>query len=246
MKRQFLSKLCTAIIFIVGLAEKSFFADNLPPSFNPPGGLTVENVPQFINFGFDDNMWAQAKMSKQTFVQCLKYSLEHRLNTNRAPFLIGAHSDYYSEFNDDANNACAASYTERREAVEEFIDYALTAHKDIRFVTNKQIIQWMREPIGLDATIIVADKNYTNSLKALSVNVVNLENVVIQVPDAGIYSLCLYSVQGRKIRTIAHSYFAKGASTVPFNRSSLSAGLYFIRLKGVNGEVAKRVNIVAK
>ncbi len=42
-----------SIILITGLC--SIHADNVPPSPNPPGGLQPEQVPQFVNWGFDDN-----------------------------------------------------------------------------------------------------------------------------------------------------------------------------------------------
>ncbi|MEE9385063.1 MAG: polysaccharide deacetylase family protein [Nannocystaceae bacterium] len=100
--------------------------------------------------GFDYNMWANAKMTKSEFVQSLKWSLEHRLATNRVPLLIGAHTDYYSADNADANAASVASYEERRAAVEEFLDYALALHPDIRVVSYAQILRWVRAPVGLD------------------------------------------------------------------------------------------------
>jgi hypothetical protein len=41
--------------FVLGAAFLVRAADNVAPSVNPPGGLTVAQCPMFIAFGFDDN-----------------------------------------------------------------------------------------------------------------------------------------------------------------------------------------------
>ena len=100
--------------------------------------------------GFDYNMWAQSKMSKSTALNAFKASLAHRMKTNRAPLLIGMHTDYYSKDNDDANKASTgASWQERRETIEEFMDYALETYPEVRIVTYRDVLHWMREPVGL-------------------------------------------------------------------------------------------------
>ena len=46
--------------------------------------------------GLDYNMWFDFNMTKEDYVATLKYTLDQRLAGNRAPFLFGGHSDYYS------------------------------------------------------------------------------------------------------------------------------------------------------
>ncbi len=43
-----------AVAFLSGTA---FSQDNVPPSYDPPDNLAVDNVPQFIVMGFDDCMY---------------------------------------------------------------------------------------------------------------------------------------------------------------------------------------------
>jgi hypothetical protein len=76
-------------------------------------------------------MWISKKMSRKQFVDVMKANLDIRMKggtspANRAPLLFGGHTDLYSRFNADANATAAASVADRRAAVEEFIDYALS------------------------------------------------------------------------------------------------------------------------
>lgn len=50
----FLKKSSIISVVFFGLTSMTF-GDNVPPSTDPPGGLDPENVPQFVNWGFDDN-----------------------------------------------------------------------------------------------------------------------------------------------------------------------------------------------
>lgn len=92
--------------------------------------------------GFDYNMWAQAKMNKEDFVATMKYTLDLRLQGNRAPFTFGAHTDYYTSTWNGSPNTTA---TERQEAIEEFITYALSK-PEVRVVPHQTIVDWMRDP----------------------------------------------------------------------------------------------------
>lgn len=95
--------------------------------------------------GFDYNLWSLAKMNKQMFVDTLKHSLDLRLEGNRAPMLIGAHTDYYV----DSYTTPNASNIERRAAIEEFIQYALTKD-DVRIVSYEEALQWIKNPVPLN------------------------------------------------------------------------------------------------
>lgn len=90
--------------------------------------------------GFDYNLWVSFKLTKAEFVATLKYSLDLRLQGNRAPFMLGAHTDYYSSKYTAPENATTQ---ERQEAIEEFLDYALSK-PEVRVVAVKDILTWVR------------------------------------------------------------------------------------------------------
>ena len=98
--------------------------------------------------GFDYNLWAPINMggfamTRAEFVATLKYSLSLRLEGNRAPFLFGAHPDYYVE-SWSTNAPGAMSVADRRGAVEDFLDYAVS--KGAVVTTYKDILDWVRNP----------------------------------------------------------------------------------------------------
>ncbi|MEE9386297.1 MAG: polysaccharide deacetylase family protein [Nannocystaceae bacterium] len=95
--------------------------------------------------GFDYNLWVSFGLSKDEFVATLKHTLDLRLEGNRAPFLMGAHTDEYSSKYTAPPNATAE---QRREAIEEFVAYAL--EKDVvRVVSYKDVLDWLRRPVAL-------------------------------------------------------------------------------------------------
>ncbi len=104
--------------------------------------------------GFDYNVWNEEmevgkKLTASDFTDILKYTLDQRMKGNRAPLLIGLHSDIYSTIQDSdyrgTKNARA-----RQLAIENFIEYAIVQYpNEVRIVTAKDIIQWMRNPVGL-------------------------------------------------------------------------------------------------
>ncbi len=95
--------------------------------------------------GFDYNLWVSAALTKAEFLATLKYSFDVRLEGNRAPFMFGAHTDYYSDKYTAPQNSTAQ---ERREAIEEFVTYVLTK-PEVRVVSTKQILDWIRTPVAL-------------------------------------------------------------------------------------------------
>lgn len=92
--------------------------------------------------GLDYNMFVSFDMNKEEFLATMKYTLDLRLKGNRCPLLFGSHSDYYSQWFDLAPNITPK---EMREAVEEFIDYALT-FKEVRIVSTKEVLDWIIDP----------------------------------------------------------------------------------------------------
>ncbi|MCX7746269.1 MAG: polysaccharide deacetylase family protein [Clostridia bacterium] len=100
--------------------------------------------------GLDWNMWSETgyQMTGADFSASLKYSLDQRLKGNRSPFLFGGHTPMYSTNSSGSKNA---SIEDRRKALEDFIDYALTK-PEVRFVTMKELLDWMRKPAALTAS----------------------------------------------------------------------------------------------
>ncbi len=95
--------------------------------------------------GFDYNLWVSFQMTKAEFLATLKYTLDQRLAGNRAPFMFGTHSDYYSSKYTAVPNA---TLLERQQAIEEFLDYA-RSKPEVRVVPNAKILEWVRNPVPL-------------------------------------------------------------------------------------------------
>ncbi|GEM_PF-2137582 len=125
-----------------GVFELPAYALFVPPESEAPGLRSkVENapVPDFKKFGykitgFDWNLWDSAKLTGSEVLTILKYNLDQRLAGNRAPFLFGAHPVNYQNNN-----------IERRKAISDFLTYA-SSFDEVRIVTHKEIVDFMREP----------------------------------------------------------------------------------------------------
>jgi peptidoglycan/xylan/chitin deacetylase (PgdA/CDA1 family) len=135
--------------------------DSQAPNYGVPAGLRTRLATVQTWFaggqgptdgkitGFDYNMWARASdgafaLSKAELLATLKYSLDLRLKGNRAPFLLGVHSAYYVDaWNSNAPGAPTAA--ERRQAIEEFLDYARTK-PEVRITSVRTVLDWMRNP----------------------------------------------------------------------------------------------------
>jgi hypothetical protein len=97
--------------------------------------------------GFDYNLWYSFRMTKAEFLATVKYSLDQRLRGNRAPFMLGVHTDYYSS-KWSGGASIPASLTERQAAISELIDYA-TSKPMVRVTTAKNTLDWIRNPTPL-------------------------------------------------------------------------------------------------
>ncbi len=108
--------------------------------------------------GLDWNIWCARKMTTTDALNLLKASLDIRFKgdmrgpANRAPLFVGGHTDLYSQNNPDAA-LCSNTYLERRQVIEQFIDYALAYDPSVRIVPYGQIMRWMQSPRGLDGTL---------------------------------------------------------------------------------------------
>lgn len=98
--------------------------------------------------GIDWTMWYELKLTKNEFVAILKYSFDLRRAGNKCPFLFLTHTDCYSDKWELVAGELNANYIERQQALEEFTNYILT-FSDVRIVSYKEVIDWMKNPSRL-------------------------------------------------------------------------------------------------
>jgi len=113
-----------------GLRER--IGTNLKLAYGGGSGEPAEKIT-----GLDWNVFEAAGCTGPEFLAILKYTLDLRLTGNRAPFMIGGHTALYP-----------ADKPDRRQAIEDFIAYALSK-PEVRFVTGGQLIDWLRAPAAL-------------------------------------------------------------------------------------------------
>lgn len=97
--------------------------------------------------GHDFNMWST--YTKQETIDILKKNFDLRREGNRCPFMFNGNTEYYSQFlPDQLQYFPNSTWSERREAVEEFIDYVLS-FPETRIVTINNVLDWMKNPSPL-------------------------------------------------------------------------------------------------
>jgi hypothetical protein len=134
--------LCSAYGIPTGLRHR--FYNNLITSNADSSFDTLEGKIT----GLDYNIWYDFNATADEFVAILKYTLDLRMKGNRAPFLCGAHTDFYSIQYVSDPKGCNTNYLQRRAAMASFFDYAL-AKPEVRVVPPREIIRWMRNPVAL-------------------------------------------------------------------------------------------------
>jgi prepilin-type processing-associated H-X9-DG protein len=176
---------------------------------------------------FDYNIWAQAKLNKAETLALLKYALDLRLQGNRAPFMIGAHSDYFHKGKD--TDCPSITLKDRQEVFEEFIAYALT--KDVvRIVPAIKIIEWCRNPVALGQTGTISHNRH--SLKKTAIGVI--KNIIqfhfSQVPEGTAVPVRLFNLKGAMIaeKNIAIDNNKKAE----WNTGVIAGGLYVLQIHG--------------
>jgi len=97
--------------------------------------------------GLDYNLLEKSgdtyNLNKDEYLATLKYTLDLRLKGNKAPFLFGAHTDFYSEKNPDFTPP-GTTWQERREVIEKFIEYALSK-PSVKIVTFEDILKYVKD-----------------------------------------------------------------------------------------------------
>jgi hypothetical protein len=98
----------------------------------------------------DITLFVDYDLSGPEVLAILKYTLDLRLEGNRAPFIFIAHSHVYATDWDQA--PAAPMYRDRQGAIEEFVKYALSKPV-VRMRPVADIMDWMREPMPLDGKV---------------------------------------------------------------------------------------------
>lgn len=177
---------------------------------------------------FDYNLWAEAKLSNEEVLCILKYNLDLRLAGNRAPLMIGAHTEY---FHSKKSTSCtnAQDVLARQKVFEDFVTYALSK-PDVRVVRPIDIISWCRDPKPLTGTAVTQT---LNSAATYSFTVNNNDFTISSALLSGKSqaTIAMYNAQGRQI--------AKRSVPVAGNEATLtmdnnvSSGLYFVTVDGM-------------
>jgi len=94
--------------------------------------------------GLDYNCLVEFQMTGAEFLATLKHTLDLRLEGNRAPFALGAHSGIYAQLY-DSDPVIKIPESERRKAIEDFLDYA-RSKPEVYIVSPIKIIEWMKNP----------------------------------------------------------------------------------------------------
>ena len=94
--------------------------------------------------GLDYNLFVSANLTGAQVLTILKYDLDQRLASNRAPLFVGAHTNIYT----DAVSLPNSTPQDRRNAIEQFVTYALSKPQ-VRIVTGSALLAWLRNPVAL-------------------------------------------------------------------------------------------------
>ncbi|MBN1983713.1 MAG: polysaccharide deacetylase family protein [Chitinivibrionales bacterium] len=211
---------------------------NMPPNGKYPG-MWEFPVHQFSNgsTGFDYNVWSSGT-SGSGFCDLMKSTLKAH-SSNKAPLLIGVHSDYYSLKNKDADGAFAAKGEERRKGLADFIHYALT-QSDVRFVTFKALLAWMRNPnnpTGIDDVLpVTPSKGFRISMREKTIG--------IHLPTPGRFICRLFSAKGTLLYQTSIDAVSTTASLI-VPQSLLRSGIYMLQIDNGTNHRTQQLTIVS-
>ncbi|MGM0461495.1 MAG: polysaccharide deacetylase family protein [Fibrobacterota bacterium] len=188
--------------------------------------------------GFDSSILTQSSGSK--FEQMLKNAVDYRLaeGGNRAPLTVGLHSDTYAEANPDGKNYDPAlTLPERRDALKNFIEYALT-HPEVRFVTAAQLIEWMRNPVALGRDNTSISQKTTPFSRAFDIASAG-NQLTITAEKSMAVRIHLYTLKGEKIASREMS-LTEGANRVRFDEYR---GTAVLEIRSETGVFHQRVHL---
>lgn len=135
--------------------------------------------------GDEFTVWVLLYMNKAEYLATLKHTFNLRITGNRAPMILGSNAYNYNDADFAAKGASAA---ERRAALNEFLDYALS-HKAVRITSLEKTLAWVKNPVAIptDEHIVTPVAGPHGSVSPASAFTVKKgEGAVVTVtPDAG-------------------------------------------------------------
>jgi len=189
--------------------------------------------------GFDFNLWKV--MDKTAFVSTLKHNFDLRRQGNRNPLTINAHTDYYTQYNASANTEFTkATWTQRREAVKEFIDYALQ-FPETRIVSYSDMLKWMKNPVALGPSEISFHKADIARMNS-NIRLCSGTSVIFSPAVKGVYTFTLINLQGRTMCEVTK--WCNTETNRIFLGNTYPAGTCFVRIRNGKQIISNRAVIV--
>jgi peptidoglycan/xylan/chitin deacetylase (PgdA/CDA1 family) len=184
--------------------------------------------------GLDYNVWATncntGGKDAATFLQYLEATFTVHLHSNRSPMFVGMHSDWYSQYNNDANTHANVSWQARRAAVAQFIDWALAQDPGVRIVRMIDVIKWMRNPVALGAAPAVASVPAVRPSSPFSASFRG-NCLTVSTVSAQSRRLALYNASGRCAYDLGKVSLMKGNNLLSV-KQNLPAGSYVLKISG--------------
>ncbi|MBN2802597.1 MAG: polysaccharide deacetylase family protein [Deltaproteobacteria bacterium] len=97
--------------------------------------------------GLDYDLWQEYNMTANEFTATLKYTLDQRLKSNRAPMTVCMHTDFYVNKPWDEDYGVESDVA-RQAAIQDFLDYA-SSIPQVRIVSNRELLSWLLNPSKL-------------------------------------------------------------------------------------------------
>ncbi|ERP39240.1 T9SS type A sorting domain-containing protein [Chitinivibrio alkaliphilus] len=199
-----------------------------------PGAFDVDNGK--IS-GLDYNMFyfIEFNLTKEEVLATLKYSLDQRMRGNRAPMVIGFHSQYYTPvWNGNAGNI--PDDADRRAIVEEFVQYALETYEDVRFVPMRDLQQWLETPVALEGSTPIGREASPRHHRGVQI-ISQREGLLLSAKDQFDATVRVYTPSGQLVFEEARHIPRDGIHVA----TPTLRGMYVVRISGGDKTISQRV-----
>lgn len=202
---------------------------------------TIDGLEDRI-IGLDYNLLVRNELDRTAnglkaneFLAILKYTLDKRLEGNRAPFMFGVHSQFYRD--QWCETYTNISGDELRKALEDFVDYALSK-QEVRVVRGIDVINWMKDPVPLKNAVPLTPVG-GQSKKSFSAQVNGAALQLTGLPQGHI-AIRIVSMNGQLIASRAAMF--KGEFNMKLDQS-LAPGIYTVRVNSKGSVLTQKVAI---
>jgi hypothetical protein len=155
---------------------------------------------------------------------------------------IGVHSDVFSNGKDD-QFPNASSHIARQNALRMFIDYALEK-PEVRFVRPLDLIEWMRNPSGMDGSQTDVKNKIEKSGIGVKVEMRKDGRILIKSGKTGQVTVKMIDFSGRIVFNRDVAVLSGQNSEVIVPASVMASGAYLISVSGRAGSLVKLINTV--